>query len=390
LGSEALSVLKLSVAMPTRRCCQVKKSVIREPDACQLRADAGGNKVGGVLLIEPFDPGATASPGERDAIHDLIVQPAAPWFSEVERRHLEGALSGEFGAVARDRFWIARIGAEPVANIYFCTAASAPEIGLLAFAITAPAARGRGIGRLLLREALADFVAAGGACIHLATGNPTAHRVYKNGGFRDYRGHIMRFLAPADGWEGFDLAYFEDCGPGQIRRAHWGDSARAALLYVAPHPWLVRDYAERLYNHPAIAQTRCASILPALMLNTTERPACGNLAVGGLWVLENSARRLVGAATVTPPDLSAQAHAPIIDFLVAPAYLGQAPDLLTVALDASRSGGAECVRGCVAACDHDKSEILRQVGFRHEATLVNQLKAGRDRFDLHVYVYPLV
>jgi len=346
--------------------------------------------VEGVLLIEPFDCGATASPGERAAIHDLIVQPAAPWFSEVERRHLEGALSGEFGGVACDRFWIARIGAEPVANVYCCTAAGAPEIGLLAFAITAPAYRGRGIGRLLLREALADFVAAGGACMHLATGNSTAQRVYESGGFRDYQGHIMRFLAPGGGWEGFDRAYFEDCGPGQIRRGHWGDSARAALLYVAPHPWFVRDYAERLYNHPAIAQTRCASILPALMLNTTERPAGANLATGGLWVLENPARRLVGAATVTPPDLSAQAHAPIIDFLVAPAYMGQASDLLTVALDASRSGGAECVRCCVATCDRGKIDVLLQVGFRREAMLAGQLKAGYERFDLHIYAYPWV
>ena len=156
----------------------------------------------------------------------------------------------------------------------------------------------------------------------------------------------MRFLTPAGGWEGFDQRYFANAGPAQIRRAHWGDLARITLLYVAPHRWLVRDYAERLYNHPAIAQTRCASILPALMINTTERPAQAGLDTGGLWVLENPARRLVGAATVTPPDLSAQAHAPIIDFLVAPAYLGQAPELLAAALDACRSGARNA---CAAA-----------------------------------------
>jgi ribosomal protein S18 acetylase RimI-like enzyme len=342
-----------------------------------------------VLVIEPFDPGAATSPAEHGAIHDLIVQPAAPWFSEVERRHLEGALSGEFGAVACDRFWIARIGAEPVANVYFGCAAGAPEIGLLGFAITAPAYRGRGIAGSLLRQALADFVTRGGACMHLATDNPAAHSVYERCGFRDYQGHVMRFLTRAEGWTSFDQLYFADVGPAQIRRAHWGDLARVTMLYVAPHRWFVRDYAERLYNHPSVTQTRCASILPALMISTTERPARANLTIGGLWVLENPARRLVGIATVTPPDLTAQAHAPTVDFLVAPAYLGQAPDLLTAALDACRSGGAECVRGCVAACDHEKIEILRQVGFRHEATLAGQLKAGRDRFDLHVYVYPM-
>jgi ribosomal protein S18 acetylase RimI-like enzyme len=342
------------------------------------------------MLIEPFDPVAAASPIERAAIHDLIVQPAAPWFSEVERRHLEGALSGEFGAVACDRFWIARIGAEPVANVYFGTAAGAPEIGLLGFAITAPAYRGRGIGRLLLREALADFEATGGACMHLATENPTAHRLYESCGFRDYQGHIMRFLTEVAGREDFDHTYFEDCGMGQVRRGHWGDSARVAMLYVSPHHWFVRDYPERLYNHPAIVPTRCTSILPAMMVNTTERPAHAGLTVGGLWVLENPARRLVGAVTVTPPDLTAQAHAPIVDFLVAPAYMGQATDLLAAALVACRLGGAERVRCCAAACDHEKIAILLQLGFRHEATLVDQLKAGHDRFDLHVYIRTLI
>jgi ribosomal protein S18 acetylase RimI-like enzyme len=340
-----------------------------------------------VTRIEPFDPGPAALPAERAALRELIVQPAAPWFSEAERRHVEGALSGEFGAVARDRFWVAWAGAEPVANIYFGTAAGAPEIGLLGFAITDPAYRGRGIGGRLLRAALADFAAAGGICMHLATGNPTAHHLYVRCGFRGYNGHVMRYLAAGD-WEGFDRAYFADCGPAQVRRGHWGDAARITLLYVAPHPWFVRDYAERLYNHPAMPQTRCASILPALMINTTERSVQAGLATGGLWVLENPARRLVGAATVTPPDLSAQAHAPIIDFLVAPAYVEQAPELLTAALAASRSAGAECVRCCAAACDRGKMDILERAGFRHEATLAGQFKAGYDRFDLHIYVCP--
>jgi ribosomal protein S18 acetylase RimI-like enzyme len=337
--------------------------------------------------IERFDPDQAASAVEHAALRDLIIQPVARWFSEAERRYVEGALSGEFAAVACDRFWVAWAGAEPVANIYCSTAAGAPEIGLLGFAITAPAYRGRGIGTALLREALADFVAAGGVCMHLATGNPTAHHLYERCGFRDYDGHIMRFLASRE-WDGFDRAYFSDCGAGQIRRGHWGDAARITMLYVAPNQWFVRDYAERLYNHPAICQTRCASILPALMINTTERPGPADLATGGFWVLENPARRLVAAATVTPPDVSVQLHAPVIDFLVAPAYLSQAPELLTVALAASRSGGAECVRCCVAACDSGKIDILQQVGFRHEAALAGQLKAGCDRFDLHVYTFP--
>jgi hypothetical protein len=123
------------------------------------------------------------------------------------------------------------------------------------------------------------------------------------------------------------------------------------------------------------------------MINTTERPGSAALATGGFWVLENPARRVVAAVTVTPPDLTARAHAPIIDFLVAPTYLGQAPELLNIALAASRSGGAECVRCLAAACDGGKIDVLKQVGFCHEATLTGQFKADCDRFDVHIYTY---
>lgn len=317
------------------------------------------------MQIRPSIPGPWSPPAERDAIHDLIVQPAAPWFSEVERRHLDAALSGEFRAVASDRFWVAWDGGQPVANIYFGTAAGAPEIGLLAFAITAPAHRGQGLGERLVHAALSDFVAAGGVCMHLATANPAAHHLYQRCGFRDYNGHVMRFLMKPEDWTSFDDAYFRFAGPGQVRRGHWGDAGRIAMLYVAPGRWLVRDYAEGLYDHPAIEQTRCASILPSMM-------------AGGLWVLENPARRVVAAATLKPGE-----PLPVVDFLAAPAYLDQAPDLLGAVLADCRSAGTTAVCSYVAAPDGEKLAILEQAGFCGAAVPVGQIDAGGDRFAVY-------
>ena len=337
------------------------------------------------LRICPFDPSSATSSAQRSAIRDLVVQPSSPWFSEVERRHFEGALNGEFASVAHDRFWIAWNGAEPIAHVYFGTAAGAPETGILAFVITAPAHRGRGIGSQLLREALDDFVAMGGECMQLATANPTARRLYENCGFRDYSGHIMRYLAVPDRWENFDRRYFANVGPAHVRAGHWGDSARITMLYTSSHAWFVRDYLERLYNHPAIPQTRCASILPALMTASGADDAA-HAATGGLWVLENTGRRIVGAATLRTLDQPAQAQAPVLDFLLAPGYLRDAPLLLAAAIEAARLQGARIVRACVAECDREKADALRDAGFRHEATLAGQLCAGDDQFDLHVYV----
>jgi GNAT superfamily N-acetyltransferase len=349
------------------------------PEALSVAFSVLNVSVDGVLIIEPFNPGAPTSPVKRAMIHDLIVQPAEPWFSEVERLHLEAALSGACAPVACDRFWLAWIDAQPVANVYFGTAAGAPEMGLLAFAITTPAQRGRGIGRLLLDEALADFVAAGGVCMHLATANPAAHHLYERGGFRDYNGHVMRYLARPEDWARFDAAYLASAGPGQIRRGHWGDAARVAMLYVAPQRWLVRDYAESLYNHPAIEQTRCASILPSLLAGG-QAPTTRDLS-GGLWVLENPARRLVAAATLKPHE-----PLPVIDFVAAPAYLAQAPELLRAVMAACRSAGAPAVCSYVAACDEEKLAILKQVGFTGEAAPVAPIEAGADRFAIYRYV----
>lgn len=338
--------------------------------------------------IRRFDPSEASSAADVSAIRELVVQPAHPWFSAVELRHFEGALSGEFAGVACDRFWIAWRGREPVAHVCFSTAVGAPEAGLLAFVITAPAYRGRGLGTRLLRATMADFGALGGRCMQLATANPAARRVYESCGFRDYAGHIMRWLACPDAWANFDRDYFAHGGPTRVRAAHWGDSARIVMLYTAPHPWFVRDYPERLYNHPAFEQTRCASILPALMA-ATGADAPGGRLPRGFWVLENPAGRIVGSATLRTLDVTAQAHAPVLDFLVAPAYFGEAGRLVGAAVDAARARGAGLVRTCMAGCDAEKADLLAAAGFRREATLPGQFAAGPDCFDLHVYTLDL-
>jgi len=354
---------------------------------------------GETLRVECFGSDAQVPRDKIKAIRDLILQPRSPWISEVERTYLEGALEGRFKSVARDRFFVGWIGDEPVGNVHYGTAAGAPEIGLLAYVITAPSHRGKGISSILTKRAIDHFLAAGGVCIHLGTGNPGARRVYQRCGFRDYNGHVMRYLALAQGWEDLNTTYpwslgpspgslspriketrgLADVGAAKVRRGHWGDLARVAMLYVAPHRWFVKDYPERIYGHPAIVQTRCASILTSMMVNVTQRN-------GGLWVLENPAQRVVGAATLTRLDGTAQSHVPILDFLVASAYSRQASDLLAAAIEALRDAGTERLRVYLASCDSEKAEIVRMVGFQHEATLAGQFRAGDDRYDLEIYV----
>jgi GNAT superfamily N-acetyltransferase len=324
--------------------------------------------------------GAGLSQQRLETVHDLIVQPRTPWFSAAERKHLDGALRGSFRGVARDHFVVGWIGEEAVGNVYYGTADGLPDIGLMAYVITAPEHRGKGICSALARVAVDCFVGEGGVCLHLGTNNPAARNVYQGCGFRAYNGQVMRYLRPGLAWDGFDDDYYAWAGPAQVRPGQWGDLARVGALYVAPHRWFVKDYPQRIYSHPAIVHQRCGSILPSMMDNAIEGE-------GGLWVLENPAGRIVGAATATRWDSKAQGHAPVLDLLVAPSYVRQAAELLLAVLEAQLAAGAEQVQIYIASCDREKAGLVRNIGFRHEATLAGQFRAGTDCYDLDILVW---
>jgi len=333
--------------------------------------------------LECYQPGATSMPAERlDALWELVVRPREPWFSHGEQECFTRGLRGRLTAVGTDRFYSAWIAGRPVAHATLSTAAGWPQVGAVGYVITEPAFRGRGLCPRLMQRMMADFRAGGGQCALLCTGNPVAHAIYVRAGFRDYNGHVMRYLAaPADALA-FERDYFAKHGPAVVRAGHWGDTARIAWLYALPGDWFIKDYGEALYDHPAIILGRCGSILPAMMLNVEERR-------GGLWVLETGDGRLVGAARLTLGDAVAQLKAPMLDFLVVPAYRDQTADLLRVAVDAAGASGAEVVRACLASCDCEKAEIVQGLAFRLEATLAGQFAAGDDRFDLNTYVLDL-
>ena len=334
------------------------------------------------ITVECIVSATDLPPDKAAALRDLIIQPRRPWFSAAERAYLDGAIEGRWAEVALNHFSTAWLNGEPVGNVTVSTARAAPQIGLLSFVFTRPDQRGRGIAATLMRDAVTRFRAAGGECLHLGTENPSARRIYAGCGFHDYNGHIMRYLASGDSDREFDQAYFASAGSAAVRPGHWGDLARIGYLYAAPHPWLIKDYTERLYRSPDVEQARVGSILPSMMVNASERH-------GALWVLENAAGRVVGAATVTRLDQTAQRHAPLLDFLVAPGYVGQAGELVQRAIDGLRGTDVEHVCAYLASCDGQKVEILRSAGFERVARLPRQLSVNDHHYDLEIYVRPV-
>jgi RimJ/RimL family protein N-acetyltransferase len=334
-------------------------------------------------LLEVYAPAGPAEYAQNadhlDALWEMVVQPRQPWFSRSEWELFTRALRGQLTPASADRFYAIWIAGRPAAHVFLNYAADHGQVAQVGFVVTEPAFRGRGLCSLLMTRVIADFRERGGQCALLGTGNPVAHAIYARAGFSDYIGHTMRYLADASQPAHFDREYFAYRRPARPRAGHWGDGARLAWLYASRCGSFVKHYSEGIYEHPAITHVRCCSILPALMLNVEERR-------GGLWVLETPDGRLVGTASLTLSDTTAQHKAPLLDFTLTPAYWGQAADLLHKAIDAAWAGGANVVRACLASCDHDKAEVLQSLAFRLEATLAGQFVAGDERYDLNVYV----
>ena len=150
------------------------------------------------------------------------------------------------------------------------------------------------------------------------------------------------------------------------------------MLYALPHPWLVKDYGERLFSHPALPPKRYFSVFTSIMLRAEQQQ-------GAVYVLENASQRVVGAANLTPLDRTAQAHIGLLDFLVYPTYSDAAHLLLQRVLEDAASMGVQTVRLLLAACDREKQAIAQAVGFRRQAVLPAQFKVAATTIELEVW-----
>ncbi len=192
----------------------------------------------------------------------------------------------------------------------------------------------------------------------------------------------MRRLSPGTSAQQVDEWLFGSDDSKQVRPAHWGDLARATALFTRPHPWLIKDYREGIYSHPALPLQRCNSIFISMMLRSTLPGAC-------LLVLENPAGGILGTASITPLDNQAQAATAEIEVMVASEYTTDAPLLLAEVKDRACRGHLERLLAWVAACDCDRMSLLEQAGFAKQAVLPGQLAVGEQEIDLHLLLCQL-
>jgi GNAT superfamily N-acetyltransferase len=290
------------------------------------------------------------------------------WWRDVR----DQLVNGELAETSVDRFFVAELNGAYVGSMTYCTPRDTRDLAVLGMVWTRPDQRRKGIGQIVLEEALADFRAGGGIAMYLCTTNPVAASLYAKGGFVPHIGDGMRYLAPGHG--DFDRTFFADNGPATIRPGTWGDLARVSALYNQGEPdWLVKDYPRRVFRDMRYEGHYIRVWRPA------------SLGRGTVLVLENRLKRVVGIASLVEVDSYYEQHTQILDFWACPAYLRQVPDLLAAIVSRAEAGSPEILQAYVAAVDREKREILAAGGFREEARLRNRLRLADQCCDLLVY-----
>ena len=289
------------------------------------------------------------------AIRRFLDHKGQPWLTHVER-----AERGEVDAL-RTVYHVGLLGRRIVGNVMIVHDGRA---GILGHVFTHPDHRRRGICTHLLRAAVDRFRAAGGLALSLGTGYESPpYWIYHGAGFRGIEpgsGHMLFESRPGD------LARHFAPAASRVLPARWEHWPGLSLLYSQPDGDAIRSYAYGVYG-PAGFEGGF------LRLQTHPvRPHAR--------VLVTRAGSVVGAAIVQRDGAWPQGiHT--LDLFVHPNFAGSETRLL---------GGLKLpdnakIQAYLDRPSAGRAAVLRDAGFRREATLKDQLRSRERPVDVFVY-----
>ena len=270
-------------------------------------------------------------------------------------------------------YYLGKIDGELVGYMGCQTPADTREVGLVEFVWTAEEHRRKGIASLLLGRLVEEFTQAGGLALYLCTANPHAGSLYERHGFRYFVGDGMRYLAPG-------------AGDFEPRLPRWRQSGRGSRRYLGrPAGGLGALQSSRAevdregLPEPEFPRyTRYEShFVKTLRRLEGQRGFC--------LALENAKRRLVGLAMVERRGTFAEQHTGILSFRVAPAFSGQAADLLGATVERCAALEIAVLHVYLADCDDDQKQLLEEAGFGEEARFKRRLRVDGRFVDMVVY-----
>ena len=307
---------------------------------------------------EPIEVGLIQGP---DAEHAEQIKPFLAHKGGDWNRHVARSVAEELDGL-ETRFYVAKLDGKIISNVMTVEYAHA---GILGHVFTDPGQRRKGAVSRVFDQLIPDLQKRGGV-LTLGTGfDSPAYWIYHSCGFRSVVENtgFMRY-ATAESYED-DRIYVPS--PAQVRAVLWRDWPRFSLLASRDRGWCLRSLHLSHYG---------PSNFEGPFLGLKRSVEGGN---AQCVVLETEAAAVVGYATLVR-DNRWRGHTWLLDVDVHPRFAQHTVELLK-ALDYP-SAKIQCHADGDA---HAKAAAVQAAGFRHEATLQNQIECGGKTLDVVVY-----
>lgn len=252
-------------------------------------------------------------------------------------------LDGRELAANRDIVWEAWEEDRLLGTIHATIPLACPQICGLSAMATAPAARGRGLGRLLFAKILEEVDAQGVKAAFLGTSNPIAAKLYRSLGFSFIPGsHVMVRYLQGDTVDFCRENYTPVCNDFRILADDSAIRIPLIPLAVIGGNTKILDVNTSLFHRDFVTQRSCMGLYPRY--DTL-------LSKGGHFYAAVDGRGILGAMVSTmPTDDGTRA-----DFFCCDGFENVLPQLLEAC--------GEKVYLQIAECDNKKQAMAKALGF---------------------------
>jgi len=289
-------------------------------------------------------------PPDIEPVERFVIRPQDPWFSAAEQDVVRRSLRQQLGGLF-DSWTVIRRGGLPVATIWFCLSDDSHRTGILGYALTDPAHRGKGLARRACQTAVDTARRWGSKLMFLGTGNPVAARVYQRVGFAPWYGATM--CLPERGYQSCPVHYGD---ARTVRRVRWSDFGALVRFIIDPQPQTVIDHFERLTRQDGfLAQHRTASTAAALLLRAEKR-------MNAMLVLANDGGHIQGLASILISPEDAGRH--YLQLTVHPNCQEAGKALAADAVACARESGIDSLLAITGADDFATIHGLTSCGFK--------------------------
>lgn len=252
-------------------------------------------------------------------------------------------LDGREIAANRDIVWEAWEGDRLLGTIHATIPLACPEICGLSAMATAPAARGKGLGRILFTKILEEVDSQGVKTAFLGTSNPIAAKLYHSLGFSFIPGsHVMVRYLQGDTVDFFRENYAPICENFRILTDDSAIRIPLIPLVTIGSNTKVLDVNTGLFHRDFVTQRSCMGLYPKYDVL---------LSLGGHFYAAVDERGILGAMASTMPT----EHGTRADFFCCDGFENTLPQLMNTF--------GEDVYLQIAECDGKKQAMASSLGF---------------------------